>query len=120
MNKTTPQVLSDAALAIVASRFKVLSDPTRLRLLHSLEMGEKNVGELVAHTGISQVNVSKHMSILLGAGMVKRRRSGVCVYYLIADDYIFSLCNLMCDRLQVEFAASAATLFHKSSKPRKT
>jgi ArsR family transcriptional regulator len=108
MNRKTPKVLSDTAFEIIASRFKVLSDPSRLRLLHALQQGEMNVSQLVAVTGISQANVSKHLALLLDAVMVGRRREGANVFYYISDRCVFELCDLMCNKLQREFDTRAA------------
>ncbi len=93
---------------MVAARFKVLADPTRLRLLHALESGEKNVTQLVTATGGLQANISKHLALLANAGMVGRRKEGLNVFYFIADETILRLCALMCSKLQKEFGQKAA------------
>ncbi len=93
---------------MIANRFKVLSDPTRLQLLQALRQGERNVTELVQATGTQQANVSKHLALLADAMMVARRRAGANVYYVIADASILQLCELMCNRLQQEFEARSA------------
>ena len=93
---------------MVAARFKVLADPTRLRLLHALESGEKNVTQLVTATGGLQANISKHLALLANAGMVGRRKEGLNVFYFIADETILRLCALMCSKLQKEFDQKAA------------
>ncbi len=103
----TKRRLSGAALGMVAERFKVLSEPMRLRLLYALMDGEKTVSELVEETGTVQANVSKHLSVLLDAGILGRRKQGTSAYYRIVDDSIFELCDLVCgsihDRLVAEF-----------------
>jgi len=97
--------LTDEGFQIVAQRFKVLSEPVRLKLLAVLEDGEQNVGQLVTLTGQSQANVSKHLATLVAAGMIGRRKEGLNAYYFISDPQISKLCDLMCHRLQREFAA---------------
>ena len=63
---------------LLARRFAALGEPTRLRLLNLIHAeGEMTVGELVVATGGQQANVSKHLSVLLGARMVSRRRAGI-------------------------------------------
>ena len=98
--------LSPVALEMVAERFKVLSEPMRLRLLYALMDGEKTVSQLVRETGGVQANVSKHLSVLLDAGILARRKEGTSAYYRIADESIFDLCDLVCgsihDRLVAE------------------
>ena len=73
-------LLNDRTLVLVAERFRVLSDPLRLRLLNALSAGEKSVAELVDATGASQANVSKHLGVLARAGLVSRRKAGLYVY----------------------------------------
>src|SRR5579875_3787589 len=65
---STREPLSEAALEIVAARFRALGDPTRLKLVQFLFEGEKSVQELCSRTGMSQANISKHLSILGGKG----------------------------------------------------
>ena len=105
MAKKSKRKLTDEALQLVAQRFKVLSEPVRLKLLTVLEEGAQNVGELVRLTGQSQANVSKHLATLVGAQMVGRRKEGLNAYYFICDPEILELCDLMCHRLEREFAA---------------
>ncbi|HQU85269.1 MAG TPA: metalloregulator ArsR/SmtB family transcription factor [Pyrinomonadaceae bacterium] len=92
--------LSPEALSMIAERFKVLSEPLRLRILHLLQDGEKSVGELTEAIATSQPNVSKHLKILQDAGIVKRNQVGNTVYYSIADHGIFVLCEAVCDSLE--------------------
>ena len=95
-----PVPLTDEALELIAARFRVLSEPTRLKLLVTLEEGEKNVTELVNATGATQTNVSRQLGILTNAGLLARRKSGLSVYYRIADLGIFDLCSHVCKSLQ--------------------
>lgn len=91
--------ISPAALAQVADYFKVLSEVSRLQVLSCLRSGAKNVTEIVEATGLGQANVSKHLKLLVQAGMVSRQTKGVQVFYQIADPVIFDLCEVVCDRL---------------------
>ncbi|MBA3794566.1 MAG: winged helix-turn-helix transcriptional regulator [Rubrobacter sp.] len=113
MTGYTKRRLSGAALGKVAERFKALSEPMRLRLLYALMDGEKTVSELVGETGGVQANVSKHLSVLLDAGILGRRKQGTSAYYRIVDESIFELCDLVCgsihDRLAAELAEFSAT-----------
>lgn len=91
--------LNDEALELIAGRFRMLSEPMRLRLLNALGENEMSVTELVAATGANQANVSKHLSTLLHAGIVSRRKEGLTANYRVADTSIFDLCDLVCSRL---------------------
>lgn len=106
MPEHTRRRLSQAALGKVAERFKALSEPMRLRLIYALMDGEKTVTELVKETGGVQANVSKHLHMLLDAGILGRRKQGTSSYYRIVDESIFELCDVVCgsihDRLVAE------------------
>lgn len=93
-NKKT--LLTRAALEIVASRFRALSDASRLQILQNLFNGERSVQELCELTLMSQANVSKHLSVLSEQGIVQKRRQGLFVYYSIADSSIYELCDIVC------------------------
>ena len=95
-------VMSEELTALVAERFKALSDPARVRLLSALRDGERSVGELVDETGLGQANVSKHLARLHQLGFVTRRRDGLHIYYELADRDVLKLCDLMCGRIEAE------------------
>jgi ArsR family transcriptional regulator len=94
--------LSDAALVMVANRFRLLAEPTRLKILQTLGTAEMNVSELVETTGSGQPNISKHLGALLEAGVVERRKEGLNAYYRVADESIFELCDSVCTRLKTQ------------------
>ena len=102
--------LSDAALAMIADRFRALSEPVRLRLLNTLMAGERNVTQLVAAAGTGQANVSKHLSILKQSGMIATRREGLSTICFISDPSIYQLCEIMCTRLKTEHAERGKAL----------
>jgi DNA-binding transcriptional ArsR family regulator len=88
--------MTEEAFDAVSQRFRVLSDPMRLRLLYTIGGGEMSVNELVEKTGGTQSNVSKHLSTLLTHGLVQRRRQGTSAFYSITDQSIFNLCDMVC------------------------
>ncbi len=91
----------------VAEYFSILSEPMRLRILNLLRDREKCVQELVEATDTSQANVSKHLKVMLQAGILSRRSEGTSAYYKVEDDLIFDLCNLVCDRLATRIEQQA-------------
>jgi len=105
--KKKPRVLTDEAMVMIARRFAVLSEPMRLRLLHSLFDGEKNVNTLVGLCGGTQANISRHLGTLTDAGMLARRKEGLQVFYSIADPSIFQLCELVCNTLEKQLEKHA-------------
>jgi len=96
--------LPDDLIELIARRFRVLADPTRIKLLDLLRQGEASVQELTAEIGSTQQNVSKHLGVLLQSGIVGRRKLGNYSYYSIADEGVFALCEDVCGSLaeQVE------------------
>jgi DNA-binding transcriptional ArsR family regulator len=105
MAKLTPQ-----AMDIVAERFRTLGEPMRLRILDGLRHGELSVGALVERTGGGQANVSKHLQILLGAGLVARRKAGTTVLYRLTDPTVFQLCDIVCGRVEDQLASRRKAL----------
>ncbi|NUO63679.1 MAG: helix-turn-helix transcriptional regulator [Gemmatimonadaceae bacterium] len=89
-------------VALVAVRFRALAEPARLEIMQTLRGGECTVGELADATGLGVANVSKHLQSLHGAGFVTRRKEGLHVYYALAGDDVFALCDIICGRLASE------------------
>ncbi|GER85174.1 hypothetical protein KTAU_38090 [Thermogemmatispora aurantia] len=100
----------DPLLELIAARFRLLGEPLRLKLLAALTGGERSVGELVALTGASQPNVSKHLAALMQGGLVKRRKVGTSIYYTLADPSVLTLCDIVCAGVQERFTTLAQTL----------
>lgn len=98
-SKKGPPPVSEEALVLIASWFRTLAEPSRLKILRALEGGEKNITDLVAATGLTQANVSRHVQSLVDAGMVGRRKEGLMVICFIADPTISKLCDTVCTNL---------------------
>lgn len=92
-------VLSDEALRLVAARFRVLGDPNRLRILNTLMQAEHGVGDLVEASGLEQSNVSRHLAVLRGEGLVERESRGNRAVYRISDPSIVELCEIVCGEI---------------------
>lgn len=82
------------ATDIVAKYFRGFGDPTRLRILELLSLGERSVGELVKLIGVPQPKVSNHLACLRWCGFVQSRRDHRSVYYRIADERIVTMLEL--------------------------
>jgi DNA-binding transcriptional ArsR family regulator len=92
--------LPEKVVELIAYRFRVIGEPTRIRLLEHMHEGEATVQELVQAIAGTQQNVSKHLAVLLQAGIVGRRKSGVFVYYRIVDPTVFDLCEHVCGTIE--------------------
>ena len=95
----SPQQLSPQQLETVAALFKTLGEPMRLRILQTICHGPRHVGDIVARTGATQPNVSKHLSLLVHAGVVERHRDGQRVVYALRDPLVTKLCEMVCASL---------------------
>ena len=71
--------------------FKVLTDPTRLKILYALGAGELCVFDLSVSAGASVSSVSHHLAALKRVRLVKGRRDGRIIYYSLDDDHIKSI-----------------------------
>lgn len=109
-------MMSPEALQLVAGRFKVLSDPMRLRILQVLECGETGVSALAESVESTQPNVSKHLKTMQDAGLLARRQEGNTVYYSIADPTVFDLCEVVCNSLAERFTAHASVFTNSSGR----
>ena len=84
---------TDEELERLAHQFKLLGEPTRLRILSIVCDRERNVQDICQQTGLNQGNVSKHLRLLKDAGLVACRREGVQRFYRIATPDLVSLCT---------------------------
>ena len=94
----------------MAALFAALSEESRLRLLRILQRGPASVGELAAHSGLKQANVSKQLGLLQAAGVVARRQDGNRAIYSIKLSLVLELCDLVCRGVARQAAERAAAL----------
>ena len=105
-----PQPLPPEVLDQIAERFRVLAEPSRLRILNLLLTGERSVSELVEETGLTQANVSKHLGLLRSSQFVERRKDGLYSFYSVSDPSVAVLCEVMCGRLEAQAEEQNALL----------
>jgi DNA-binding transcriptional ArsR family regulator len=79
------------SLALKAKLFRGFSDPSRLSILEALRDGARSVSELVDMTGLSQSNVSNHLSCLLDCELVAREPQGRRAIYRLSDERVGAL-----------------------------
>lgn len=102
--------LSRTALEIVAARFRLLGDASRLELLQALSESERSVQDLCELTGLSQANVSKHLGLLSEQGLITKRREGMFVYYSSGDRSTYQLCDLVYAAVSKRYGSLAREL----------
>ena len=79
------------AVTALAETFRVLGDPTRVRILDALAGGELCVCDIAALAGISESAVSHQLRLLRGMRLVRPRRAGRQVFYSVDDQHILEL-----------------------------
>ena len=94
-NKKTARLVAPKEFGQVAARFKLLGEPMRLRILQAVCRGPRNVNDIVAATGSTQANVSKHLALLAAGGVLTRKKEGQCVYYGMKNQLVVKLCELV-------------------------
>lgn len=93
-SKTAPGATEDMELEALSRYFRVLGDPTRLRIIEVLLAGEHTVSELTVAVGASQSRVSNHLACLRWCRLVESERRGRTVLYRVADDRVSRLLEL--------------------------
>ena len=89
----------DPVFDAVASYFSVLSEPTRLRIMHALCETEKSVSQIVEDIRSTQTNASRHLSLMYRSGVLARRKEGSQVYYRVADASMIEVCRTVCNQI---------------------
>jgi DNA-binding transcriptional ArsR family regulator len=103
-----PSPIPHELAELIAARLRVIGDASRIRILDLLRDGEQSVGQITDRLGTSQQNVSKHLNVLLQAGMVSRRKAGTTSYYAVTDPGVYALCEQVCGGLRAQLAELTA------------
>lgn len=90
----------DEITILQAEVLKTLANPRRLDIIHRLALEPCEVGRLADELGMSQPNVSQHLSVLRSAGIVEAERDGREVRYRLVDSDVIAACGLMRGVLQ--------------------
>ena len=86
---------------------KTLANDKRQMILGALRADELSVGQLVEATGISQANLSQHLSIMRSHGVVNARRDGARVFYSISNPKLIQAFDLITEVMQESLGARA-------------
>ena len=98
-------------LSRVASAF---GSPKRIELIDILAQGERNVETLAAETGLSVANTSRHLQVLMGAGLASSRKEGLQVFYRLSGPEVgegYRALRLVAEALIAELGRVAKTYF---------
>jgi DNA-binding transcriptional ArsR family regulator len=95
-------LMSSRTVESLADTFRVLGDPTRVRILDALSAGELCVCDIAGLIGISESAVSHQLRLLRGMRLVRPRRAGRQVYYMVDDHHILELMHQAFTHVQEE------------------
>ena len=101
---------NDKMFQLHADLCKMLSNPTRLKILQSLREGEKIVNELVNDVEVRQANLSQHLAELRKRNLVESRKDGTNVYYKISNPKIIEACDLVKEVLLEQISENSRLL----------
>ena len=86
--------LSERELDRLALTYRIMGDPTRLKIVMALSGGEMCVCDLAAYIGLSESAVSHQLRRLKDLSLVKNRRAGQMLYYSLDDDHVADLIDI--------------------------
>ena len=106
MSESWPSELQGWKLENLTQLFKVLGVPSRMKVLFQISSSEACVSEVASRLKMSQSAVSHHIHILRMNGLVRWRRSGKTIYYVLKDDnvlkddYVRSIISQECEHVK--------------------
>jgi ArsR family transcriptional regulator, lead/cadmium/zinc/bismuth-responsive transcriptional repressor len=110
------QLLPPRTVEDLADTFRVLGDPTRVRILDALSTGELCVCDIASLVGISESAASHQLRLLRGMRLVRPRRAGRLVYYAVDDDHILALLQQALTHVEELSAVSSQLSAQRHSK----
>ena len=90
----------DEVLYDLAELFKVFGDSTRIRILYAMFRQEMNVTDLCEALGLSISAISHQLRLLKQAKLVRSRRDGRMVYYMLADEHVKTIIGMAKEHIE--------------------
>ena len=100
VNRTLKKMTDEDLFNNLAEFFKILGDNTRTKILFALDQNEMCVCDIANVLGMSKSSISHQLSTLRNSGIVKYRKSGKEVYYMLDDDHIKQLFEVGIEHIQ--------------------
>ena len=100
MSDSWPSESQGRELENLTQLFKVLGAPPRMKVLFQIGSTEACVSEVAAKLNMSESAVSHHIHILRMNGLVRWRRSGKTIYYVLKDDHVRSIISQGCEHIK--------------------
>ena len=96
------EAIGSKTLERLAMTFKIMGDPTRLKIILALRGGEMCVCDIAAYVGLSESAVSHQLRRLREQSLVYSRRDGKVLYYALDDDHVIDLVTVGLEHIQEE------------------
>ncbi len=113
-----PASIPDDEVNLIVEVFRMLADPTRVRLLWSLTGGELSVTELSEQVGKPAPSVSQHLAKLRMARLVRTRRDGTTIFYSLENEHVS---QLVADAVfNAEHAGPGVPMHHRGDSTMRT
>ena len=103
MNRSWPCEPQGRELESLTQLFKVLGDPSRMKVLFQIGSSEACVSEVATRLNMSESAVSHHIHILRMNGLVHWRRSGKTILYQMNDDHVRTIIAQGCKHIEESF-----------------
>ena len=100
VDKTLKKMLDEDILFDVSDFFKILGDTTRARILFALDQNEMCVCDIANVLGMSKSSISHQLGTLRRSGVIKCRKEGKEVYYMLDDDHVKGLFELGIEHIE--------------------
>ena len=100
IDKARENSLGVGDVDLVTRTFKAMGDPTRLRILWALQLGELCVCDLAALLDVSESAVSHQLRTLRHLDLVTNRREGTILYYRLNDEHVSQLINMALEHVR--------------------
>ena len=84
-------LMAPRTVEALADTFRVLGDPTRVRILDALSRSELCVGDLASQLGVTESAVSHQLRLLRNIRIVRSRREGRMIFYALDDKHVLAL-----------------------------
>jgi DNA-binding transcriptional ArsR family regulator len=94
VNRARTEAIPESETERLALTFRVLGDPTRLKIFVALSGGEMCVCDLAAYLGLSESAISHQLRRMREQALVKPRREGQVLYYALDDGHVAELLRL--------------------------
>jgi DNA-binding transcriptional ArsR family regulator len=111
---------SDEQVGFASDGFRMLADPTRIKILWALLQGESSVAHLAEVVGAAPAAVSQHLAKLRLAKLVRVRREGTFAYYSAVDDHVARLLTEALDHADHQVAGPAPGAAPTPNGPRRS